>query len=131
MSDATKIENRRLPAPRTAHTVRLNPEMYDVLSRMSVETGIPLSTLVDRGLTIGLKATAKLEVGDKAGWLEQAMTGKPVRLTVQAPSWSETVKGNSWTARVFGGAVSGVSGHPHITEEDINALGEGRNKGEI
>ena len=119
---AKNIEQITAAKARTAFTVRLTPEMYDFLSSMSAETGIPLSTLVDRGLTIGIMVSAKLEDGKEASWSGQTMVAKPVQLTIQEPEKQ---------AAAWSGRVSGIVGHPHITEEDITAQGIRRNKGEL
>jgi hypothetical protein len=119
------VEQITASKSRTTYTVRLNPEMYDVLARMSEETGLPLSTLVDRGLGIGLEVSAKLEVGQEAGWLAQSMTARPVRLTVQQPA-EQVAKAHSWSSRVFA-----LSGNGPVPIEDFIAQGERHNKGEL
>jgi Ribbon-helix-helix domain len=84
---------------RNAHTVRLSPEMYELLSGMSAETGIPLSTLVNRGLGIGIVVSAKLETGNKEGWFTETMTSKPVWITAQEPD-EVGPKAKGWLSQV-------------------------------
>jgi hypothetical protein len=96
---AKHLEQNTTAKSRTAHTVRLSPEMYDVLSRMSDETGVPLSTLVDRGLGIGLRVSAKLEAGDEAGWFGETMTAKPVWIAAREPDEVKP-KGKGWVSQI-------------------------------
>jgi hypothetical protein len=124
MSDKTAKHLELITAAksRPAYTVRLTHEMYDFLSSMSDETGIPLSTLVRRGLTIGVMVSAKLEAGIEDSWSTETMTAKQARLTVQQPE--KQVAG--WTGRVF--AVSSDT-FPPIDE--VVAQGIRREKGEL
>ena len=108
---------------RAAHTVRLTPEIYKFLYDMSEETGVPISTLVHRGLTIGIKVSAVLEVGDDSPWEEQTMTAKPVELTAKQPAQQIS----NWSGRVF--AISGNNGP--IPEDEVVGQGIRRNKGEL
>jgi hypothetical protein len=107
---------------RNAHTVRLNAKMYEFLSGMSEETGIPLSTLVDRGLTLGIRVSAVLEVGDETPWTEQTMTGQPVELAVKQPA----KKVPNWSGRVFA-----VSSETFPSIDEVVEQGIRRGKGEL